>query len=248
MSTTAVAPDAAVPPAFLAGVRALLSLAFVLALPLLVIATNLRSLVTDRDYLLGGFRNNQVSATTGLDQRQLEGVADAFVAYFQAPAGRMDVQVDLGGQRRPLFNERELAHMEDVQALVHLFLRLQLVAAAIVVARAAFALLVERSPRALGLDMLWSTALVVALVATVGALSVLDFGELWTRFHKVAFRNELWQLDPRHDYLIMLFPEPFWFAATMRMAVGTAVVTLLLGMVGFFAWRFGPPAQGSATP
>lgn len=254
MSTTAITPDATVPSAVLSGVRLLLSLAFLVALPLLVISTNLRSLVSDRDFLLEGFRDNQVSMVTGLDRGQLERIADSFVAYFQAPPGRMDVQVELGGQRRPLFNERELAHMEDVQALVQLFLRLQIVAIAIVVARAAFALLVERSPRALGLDMVWSTALMVVLVTIVGALSSFNieglwgFDELWTRFHQVAFRNDLWQLDPRSDYLIMLFPEPFWFAATMRMAIGTAAASLILGVAGFLAWRFCPEAQGSAIP
>jgi integral membrane protein (TIGR01906 family) len=76
----------------------------------------------------------------------------------------------------------------------------------------------------------------------------LDFSELWTRFHQVAFRNDLWQLDPRSDYLIMLFPEPFWFAATVRMATGVAVqtgVVLVLGLALFFGPRlFGGGDRG----
>jgi integral membrane protein (TIGR01906 family) len=92
----------------------------------------------------------------------------------------------------------------------------------------------------------------VALVMLVGILSVLDFEALWTRFHQVAFRNDLWQLDPTRDYLIMLFPEPFWFTATIRMATSVAIGTLLLAAVGvaclvsprFLGSRFlgdGPP-------
>jgi integral membrane protein (TIGR01906 family) len=72
----------------------------------------------------------------------------------------------------------------------------------------------------------------VALVILVGLLSLMDFEALWTRFHQVAFRNDLWQLDPSSDYLIMLFPEPFWFTATLRMATSVAVQTLLVGLVG----------------
>jgi integral membrane protein (TIGR01906 family) len=69
-------------------------------------------------------------------------------------------------------------------------------------------------------------------VVLVGVLSLLDFDALWTRFHQIAFRNDLWLLDPRTDYLIMLFPEPFWLAATIRMATSVAVQTAVVALVG----------------
>src|SRR4051812_39231586 len=213
------------PPVVLDWLRTLVSIAFVLTVPLLVIGTSLRSLVTDRDLMLQGFRDNQVALTTGLDDPQLARIADAFVAYFQAPPGQIQMQVTVNGQSRPLFNEREVTHMEDVQALIQLFFKLQIVAVAGAVGRVVFALLVDRSPVPFGRELLWSAALMVGLVVLVGVLSAIDFSELWTRFHQVAFRNDLWQLDPARDYLIMLFPEPFWFTATIRMATSVAVQT-----------------------
>jgi integral membrane protein (TIGR01906 family) len=213
-------------------VRGLVSLAFVLLLPLLIIGTSLRGLVTDRDFMLRGFEDNNVATTTGLDDAQLGRIADAFVAYFQAPRGQIQMQVTAFGQPRPLFNDREVAHMEDVQALIQFFLRMQLIAAAVVVVRLAFAIVVDHSAVPLGRDMLWSTGLMVALVILVGVLSLLDFDALWTRFHQIAFRNDLWQLDPNSDYLIMLFPEPFWFAATIRMATSVALQTALVALLG----------------
>jgi integral membrane protein (TIGR01906 family) len=219
-------------PDLLDWVRGLVSLAFVLLLPLLIIGTSLRGLVTDRDFMLRGFEDNNVATTTGLDDAQLGRIADAFVAYFQAPRGQIQMQVTAFGQPRPLFNDREVAHMEDVQALIQFFLRMQLIAAAVVVVRLAFAIIVDRSAVPLGRDMLWSTGLMVALVILVGVLSLLDFDALWTRFHQIAFRNDLWQLDPNSDYLIMLFPEPFWFAATIRMATSVALQTALVALLG----------------
>jgi integral membrane protein (TIGR01906 family) len=219
-------------PDLLDWVRGLVSLAFVLLLPLLIIGTSLRGLVTDRDFMLRGFEDNNVATTTGLDDAQLGRIADAFVAYFQAPRGQIQMQVTAFGQPRPLFNDREVAHMEDVQALIQFFLRMQLIAAAVVVVRLAFAIVVDRSAVPLGRDMLWSTGLMIALVILVGVLSLLDFDALWTRFHQIAFRNDLWQLDPNSDYLIMLFPEPFWFAATIRMATSVALQTALVALLG----------------
>lgn len=212
--------------------RSLVSLAFVLLLPMLLISTSLRGLVTDRDFLLRGFRDNEVGVTTGLDQPQLERIADAFVAYFQGPPGQIQMQVTVRGQSRPLFNDREVQHMEDVQALIQWFLRMSVVAAAVVVLRIILAVAVDRSLVPLGREMLWSTALIVGLVVLVGVLSLLDFDSLWTRFHQIAFRNDLWQLDPTRDYLIMLFPEPFWFTATVRLATTIAIQTALVALLG----------------
>lgn len=220
------------------------SLAFVLLLPLLLISTSLRGLVTDRDFMLKGFRDNQVARTTGLDDPQLERIADAFVAYFQGPPGQIQMQVTVNGQARPLFNEREVTHMEDVQALIQWFLRMQLVAAAVVLIRVGFAFVVDRSPVPFGRELLWSAGLMVGLVVLVGVLSFIDFTELWTRFHQIAFRNDLWQLDPTRDYLIMLFPEPFWYTATIRMATSVALQTALVIASGLIL-VFGPRLFGA---
>ena len=249
MRTTAptVAPRVSAAPDLLDWVRGLVSLAFVLLLPLLIIGTSLRGLVTDRDFMLRGFEDNQVASTTGLDDSQLRRIADAFVAYFEGPRGQIQLQVTAFGQSRPLFNDREVAHMEDVQALIQFFLRMQLIAAAAVAIRLAVAVVFDRSAAPLGRDMVWATGLMVALVVLVGALSLLDFDALWTRFHQIAFRNDLWQLDPSRDYLIMLFPEPFWFAATIRMATSVALQTALVALLRL-ACVLSPRLFGSQTP
>src|SRR5712692_10806975 len=227
-----VAARVSAAPDILDWVRGLLSLAFVLLLPLLIIGTSLRGLVTDRDLMLRGFRDNQVATTTGLDDPQLQRIADAFVAYFQGPPGQIQMQVTAFGKSRPLFNDKEVAHMEDVQSLIQFFLRMQIVAAAAVVLRLGVAVVSERATAPIGRELLWSTGLMVALVVVVGVLSLMDFDALWTRFHQIAFRNDLWQLDPSRDYLIMLFPEPFWFTATIRMATSVALQTVLVAAIG----------------
>jgi integral membrane protein (TIGR01906 family) len=227
-----VAARVSAAPDILDWLHGLVSLAFVLLLPLLIIGTSLRGLVTDRDLMLRGFRDNQVATTTGLDDPQLQRIADAFVAYFQDPPGQIQMPVTAFGQSRLLFNEKEVAHMEDVQRLIQVVLRLQIVAAAVVALRLGVAVVVDRARAPVGRELLWSTALMVALVVLVGVLSLLDFDALWTRFHQIAFRNDLWQLDPSRDYLIMLFPEPFWFTATLRMATGVALQTVLIAVVG----------------
>ena len=239
VTATTVAPQGTQAPDLLGWLRAVVSVAFVLALVLGLISANLRSLVTDRQFMLAGFRDNGVAQTTGLDDAQLGQIADAFIAYFQSPPGRLQMDVVVNGAHRPLFNEREVEHMEDVQRLIQLFLNAILLVAVVCALRVVTALALERSVVAFGRDMMLAVAVMVAIVILVGVLSLADFTELWTRFHQVAFRNDLWQLDPSRDYLIMLFPEPFWYASTIRLATGIAVESLLLAVAGFLAWRFG---------
>jgi integral membrane protein (TIGR01906 family) len=239
VSTAAVAPEATQTPIVLEWVRVLVSAAFIVAVVLGLISINLRSLVLDRDFMLQGFLQNEVALTTGLDQPQLERIADAFVAYFQAPPGQIQMDVVAAGQHRLLFNDREVAHMEDVQRLIQFFLNLLPIVAVVVVIRLLQTVVVEHGVASLGRDLVFSVGLMVAIVLFVAIASAIDFDDLWTRFHEVAFRNDLWQLDPTRDYLIMLFPEPFWYAATVRLALGIALQSLVLAVVGALAWRFG---------
>ena len=55
-----------------------------------------------------------------------------------------------------------------------------------------------------------------------GAAAAIAFPWLFWIFHLVSFSNDLWLLDPRTDYLLIMFPLGFWFDATMRVAATAA--------------------------
>ena len=57
---------------------------------------------------------------------------------------------------------------------------------------------------------LWGSGLTVAIIAMVGFGSAVGFDSLFRAFHEVSFSNDLWKLDPRRDYLVMMFPQGFW--------------------------------------
>jgi integral membrane protein (TIGR01906 family) len=230
-------------PEVLDWVRGLVSLAFVVLLPMFIIGTSVRVVFSDRNFMLQGFRDNEVGLTTGLADPELQRIADAFIAYFQAPPGQLQMQVTAFGQSRPLFNDREIGHMQDVQALVQFFFRMQIVGAAAVIVRVLVAVGLDRGGAQMGRDMLISVGLMLIAIAVVGALAVINFDSFWTLFHEIAFRNGDWQFDPEHDYLIMLFPEPFWYAGTIRfvsLIAGQTVAVAVLGIGLVFSSRLLP--------
>ncbi len=65
----------------------------------------------------------------------------------------------------------------------------------------------------------------------LGLGTLLGFDQLFLQFHLLSFANDFWQLDPTRDYLIMLFPQGFWYDATLFCALGTAAGAVVLGGV-----------------
>ena len=71
----------------------------------------------------------------------------------------------------------------------------------------------------------WAT---VALLVVVGLAMTVGFDRLFLAFHLISFTNDLWQLDPRRDYLIAMFPEAFFFTATVLIIVSVTFLSICL--------------------
>jgi len=215
--------------------------AVVLALPLFLIVGNVLEVAGDRDFYLREFEKYDVGRVTGLDREQLVTASEAFIQYLRDPSARLDVEVILGGVRRPLFNEKEIHHMEDVQKLFELVRDARLVAGAILLILPLVGLWLGGSgflPR-LGTLLTYGGILTVVVLGLAGLVSLVDFSEAFVKFHQMAFSNDDWMLDPRTDYLIMLYPEGFWLDATLRIAMLSAVEALIVGGVGLGIAYFG---------
>jgi integral membrane protein (TIGR01906 family) len=84
---------------------------------------------------------------------------------------------------------------------------------------------------------LYGACLTLALVLSVGLFALVGFDSLFLLFHQVSFTNDLWQLDPRSDYLLIMFPQGFWFDATIRVAATTIAGAVLIAAVsGGYLW------------
>lgn len=60
---------------------------------------------------------------------------------------------------------------------------------------------------------------------------LIHFDSLFYAFHLVAFRNDLWLLDPTRDLLIQLMPTPFFmdYARTILIAFACGLAVLAGG-------------------
>ncbi len=206
----------------------------VLALPLGLIATNVRLVALDRAFYLAEFVRYDRGAAAGLTPEELRLVADSFISYFLARPGRLNVQIARPSGFQPLFNERELVHMEDVQSLMHAVLRVQAVALGYVglYALAGLALHRHRFFPLAARVLAAGASLTLAIVLGLAVLALADFQGAFVQFHLLSFDNDLWLLDPERDNLIRLFPQEFFLDATLRIAALTIVEAFALAAIG----------------
>jgi len=219
-------------------VRALSIVLFILAIPVALITTNLRVAVSEQriyDYAVGSYDAAEASS---IPESELLRANGEIKRYLSAEgAGPLTIQVrNDSGEIEPLFNARETAHMADVRGLVRWLFAAQ-VASVLAVLTVAI-VLATWSPRLLAKAALWGALLTGGILAGVGILAASGFDSAWTQFHQLAFSNDFWQLNPRTDHLIQMFPEAFWQEVTTLIVmailleafliVGASVVYLLL--------------------
>ncbi len=224
-----------------AALRWIGAILFVVAVPLFIILGNVLDVAGDREFYQREFGLYGVGRVTSLDYGQLRTVADAFITYLKDPTAKLDVVVTIGGSPRPLFNQKEISHMEDVQGIFTLVRRLRLIAGSILLILPLIGLTIGGSgfmPK-LGTLLTIGGIVTVVLLGLAGLLSFVDFTQAFIAFHEMAFSNDNWMLDPRTDYLIMLFPEGFWFDAVMRIAMLSAIEAVVIGGVGVALAFFG---------
>ncbi len=211
---------------------------FTLSLPPLIISATIHFEFNSLWLYQDGFEKYNVSQTTGLDETELKKAANGIINYyFHSDEEYISVTVLKDGEPFELFNEREVAHLKDVKALVKLNFRLLVGTVTYVGIFAGMCLFwrKRRYWRALARGTFIGSIITLGMILALGIGSVTaDFNQLFLQFHFLAFTNELWMLDPTMDYLIMLFPEGFWFDIALLM--GKIIAGVAGALCGVSAW------------
>ena len=203
---------------------------FVVAVPLFLVSTNVRLIVNWPWLYSNGFDKYDIPSRTGIERSELISAGEQIRDYFNNDDELIDVRIFVGGILRSLFNNREILHMKDVKGLVQGVYTVQVLTglyiAAFVIAGLALGwrACAGRLPRYLQ----HGGFLTIGLVVLAGASSLAGFEQVFYAFHVVSFTNDLWQLDPSRDYLIAIFPEGFFFDATMWIAGLTIAQAVVL--------------------
>ena len=214
---------------------------FVVAVPVFLVTGSITWAFNNIGLYEGGFEKYRISWVSGITPEDLRQVAVDLRAYFNSGDEPLSVRTRIFGSERDLFNEKEVIHMYDVKRLLWGVYAAFAVAAVCLVSLTAAGFALQRRAHlpTLARRILWGGGLTVLLLVAFGLVATVGFDALFLLFHRVSFANDFWQLDPRTDYLVLLFPQGFWFDATMwaalRALAGGAILAAVGG--GYLAWR-----------
>jgi len=216
-------------------VRYLRSLAlflFVIALPVTLVATNVRFAADEGRIYEYGFDKYDVEARTGFPKDEISRVGEELRRYFNSDEETISVLVEEGGQEVSFFNARETAHLRDVKDLFQITFRVQELSIAFVFTYVVgvFIWAREGSLRRLATQVLAGSLVAIAVILALGGVALLGFDRAFEQFHFIAFSNDLWRLDPRTDHLIQMFPEDFWFDVSMLVGLLTIAEAAVLAL------------------
>lgn len=217
-------------------IKTTLFIIFVVAFPLLLFTSAVRIVVNDlRLYHYGFVKYNIPEATGGIELIELDSAARELVQYFSSDAERINIVLNNGTE---LYNQKEIGHLKDVKDLIWFDYQLQVysldyVLGYIIVLFALGGKAWLQTFNRLAQGLMYGGGLTLALMAAIGLAMLVAFDRVFLFFHLVGFSNLDWVLDPRTDRLIQMFPEGFFFDASLTLAGVTLALALLVGLVGW---------------
>jgi integral membrane protein (TIGR01906 family) len=227
---------------------------FVLAVPLVLVTASVTWAVNNPRVYSRGFEKYGVSLATGITATDLRQAGADLRRYFNSGGEPLVLRASVLGVEKEIFNPREVQHMGDVKRLVRGVYAVLAGSGAYLLAAAAAGCLWRRRRFVTMLAglCLGGGGLTLGLVLGVGLVAVAGFDTLFLTFHQLSFSNDFWLLDPRTDYLVMMFPQGFWFDTTVLVATVTgagalALTTLSGGYLLYRRWRGRAHRHAGAT-
>jgi integral membrane protein (TIGR01906 family) len=204
----------------------------VLAVPIMIVSVAVNISAGSMDLYTGGFSKYQISAATGISSTQLKNVAQGMADYFAGKEQSPQVEVDISGIKRLVYSQKELIHLEDVRKIIDIFKMLEILSLIIFLAAGFYIFFKSGVNRLLG-GLQAGAAVSVAFLGSVMLWALIDFNSIFYFFHILSFSNDLWLLDPATDYLIMMFPEGFFFDAAILIAATIITAAIVIWIAAY---------------
>ncbi len=174
-----------------------------------------------------------VPADTGMSMPDLTRSASALLDYFTGKAPTPQVEVAVHDRVQPLYNSKELTHLEDVKKLFGFGFTLEQVLLAEALGICLY-FVKSGNRRTLSRALLTAGGVTLGIFAALAIPARMDFSGFWTDFHLLTFTNELWLLNPATDWLVRIYPEGFFLSAVTRIGIIASGVSFLYLLLGLF--------------
>ena len=202
------------------------------AVILFTLAAAVYGIAGDGDLLSREMLRHAPPETTGLPETEYPGVGRMTAAYLTGQEDNFQyIWTDADDRGYIGFQAHEADHMADCRGLIGLAGTLRWITGAAALLLAGIGILL-RSRKAFAGGMLTGLCAAGVLVAGIAVWALVNFDGLFITFHRVAFTNEGWLLDPRTDLLIRLMPVHFFVSLGIRIMIWILAAGFVLFCTG----------------
>ncbi len=178
-------------------------------------------------------------AVSGLAEKDYAGVGAMTAEYLTGKRAEFQyvaAEEDPNGacRRREVFQAHEAAHMADCRGLIALDGWVCAGSLAVCAACCAAGVFCGRARRLFLQGAGWGLTGFFGIAVVLGIWAAVDFDGLFVTFHRVAFPQGGWLLDPRTDLLIRLMPVSFFIRLGVigLLRFGLFATVTVLGLLG----------------
>ena len=148
--------------------------------------------------------------STGLSEDLYPEMGSHIAAFLRGEKESFQYVLPAGdGLVRPLFHDYELLHMKDCRDLIFLAEKVRNIAGGLALLGLLPFFFLKRKDdrRSFATGGLYALRILSGIAVGAALWAMLDYDRFFTAFHRLAFTNDLWLLNPRTDLLIRLMPE-----------------------------------------
>ena len=211
----------------------ILSAILVIFLPLAILLSNLRIFINPwfatYEYSRSGFPPDSMGMTT----ETRVNMANRAIKYLITSENVTYLNQDRDIDGNPMYNERELHHMEDVKFQVGRVLVLWRISILMVIGSFMWLYFKPDTDNIIKQSVSYGSGVIVVGIITLLAYIFINFDSFFTTFHQIFFEAGTWTFSYT-DMLIRLFPPRFW----SDVATYIAVASLFEGALLWWAARY----------
>ena len=179
-----------------------------------------------------------VTADVRMEMEDLLDVTREMMAYLRGSREDLHVPTVVDGQPREFFNDREIAHMEDVRDLFLAAILLRRICIlGIILSLILIAVTKGKLSKVLPKTIFFGTLLFFGAAAFLGLVISTDFSKYFIVFHHIFFDNDLWILDPSVDMLINIVPEGFFRDTAARIIITYGILAVSVLLISFLLMK-----------
>jgi len=134
----------------------------------------------------------------------------------------------------PMYNSRELRHMEDVKVVTRNAFMLLGVGSVISIILLGLLSRSVAGRREIRLGLMQGSVLTLSVIGAIVVMAVVMWDTFFTLFHDMFFESGTWRFA-FSDTLIRLFPQQFWFDAALAIG-GMTTLSALLILLAMWQW------------